>query len=135
MIDSSSSRVVAHVASGAVATSLAFGAGSLWELSTAGGTVSRIDPKTRRIVATYRTAGLPTDIAVGDGALWVLNGRTAGRGNLVGSVEPDSVSRLDTRSALATRTTQLPVGSRPGAFAPVRRMSAGMIRSEAVLVR
>ena len=93
-------------------SSLAVGAGSLWALSSAGGTITRIDPRSGRTLGRFTAPGLPTDLAVGAGAIWVVNGRSNG-GGLIGTTEQASISRLDLRSAVPTRTTRLPGRTQP----------------------
>src|SRR5690349_12977556 len=93
-------------------SSLAVGAGSLWALSSAGGMITRIDPRSGRTLGRFTAPGLPTDVAVGAGAIWVVNGRSNG-GGLIGTTEQASISRLDLRSAVPTRTTRLPGRTQP----------------------
>jgi DNA-binding SARP family transcriptional activator/ABC-type branched-subunit amino acid transport system substrate-binding protein len=111
VINARTGRIAAPIPSAQTPTSLAFGDGSLWTLSTGDQTISRIDPATNKVVTTFTTGGVPTDLVVGAGALWVENGHVAARGSLVGFTIPASVSRLDPRSGVPSGVIPLPAAS------------------------
>jgi DNA-binding SARP family transcriptional activator len=105
-IDESTGRVVSYTEVGASPSDVAVGEGSVWVLNADDRTVSRIDLRTRAIVKTFATGGTPTDLAVGAGAVWIGNGTPTRAGN-IGDVYTASVSRVDPRSTLVTRTLAL----------------------------
>jgi len=69
-IDPRTGTVAGSVTVGAQPDGIAVGDGAVW-VSSADGTVSRIDPVHLRVVEQIRVGGTPAGIAVGDGAVWV----------------------------------------------------------------
>src|SRR5579859_4177240 len=69
-IDPRTGTVGGSVTVGAQPDGIAVGDGAVW-VSSADGTVSRIDPVHLRVVEQIQVGGTPAGIAVGDGALWV----------------------------------------------------------------
>src|SRR5947209_2600308 len=56
------------------ATSIAYGAGSLWVAQNGGSTIARLDPATGRLVRRYDTGGLSASmLRFGDGALYAVD--------------------------------------------------------------
>jgi streptogramin lyase len=82
---------------------LAVGAGSVWETSAPGGTLSQIDPETREVAgAPLRLGKGISGVTTGNGSVWVSDPR---RGEVL-RVDPDArrvIARID-------------VGGRPGAI-------------------
>nr|MBA3327840.1 PQQ-binding-like beta-propeller repeat protein [Solirubrobacterales bacterium] len=60
---------------GASPVSIAVGAGAVWVVDAARGTLIRVDPRTREVSGrSARVAGGPFSVAVGEGAVWVASG-------------------------------------------------------------
>jgi YVTN family beta-propeller protein len=84
-------------------SALAYGAGSLWAVSTTQGRVYRIDPKQHRIIQTIQVGHAPVAIAVTDRDAWVVNSMDG------------SVSRINTQTDTVADTVF--VGALPSAIA------------------
>jgi hypothetical protein len=97
------------------ATSVAYGAGSLWvsidPLDSADRAVLRIDPENDRILATIPTSVVPSweigggGLAVGGGSVWVAGRDASGNGT------PGAVVRIDPSTNLIVDTIPLEGGS------------------------
>ncbi|HEV8622100.1 MAG TPA: hypothetical protein VGR33_04315 [Actinomycetota bacterium] len=97
------------------ATSVAYGAGSLWvsidPLDSADRAVLRIDPENDRILATVPTSVVPSweigggGLAVGGGSVWVAGRDASGNGT------PGAVVRIDPSTNLIVDTIPLEAGS------------------------
>lgn len=79
--------------------SIATGAGSVWIMADAKGTLLRIDPATLKVVAEIYVPGGSFGLAFGEDAVWVT------------STEHASVSRVDPNTNLVAET--IPVGKKP----------------------
>jgi DNA-binding SARP family transcriptional activator/ABC-type branched-subunit amino acid transport system substrate-binding protein len=106
-IDERTGRVLSYTEVGTSPSNVAVGEGSVWVLNADDQTISQIDAETRRIVKSFSVGETPTDIAVGEGAVWLGNGAATPPGT-IGDVYTASVSRIDPKSGLVTRTLQLP---------------------------
>jgi len=79
--------------------SVATGAGSVWIMADATGTLLRIDPASLKVVAEIYVPSGSFGLAFGEEAVWVT------------STEHDSVSRVDPNTNLVAET--IPVGKKP----------------------
>jgi serine/threonine protein kinase/streptogramin lyase len=67
----SGDRVVRSVRAGSSVDAVAVGAGSVWMLSPADGTVTRVDPKTGTILKTFEVGPNPLDLVADENGVWV----------------------------------------------------------------
>ena len=78
---------------------LAAGAGSIWMMTDAKGTLARIDPATNKVVAEIYVAPGSFAVAFGEGAVWVT------------STEKNLVTRVNPHTNVVEET--IPVGPKP----------------------
>jgi YVTN family beta-propeller protein len=102
LIDLSGGRVGAPVSVGSPA-GLAYGAGSVWAVDSAEGTLSRINPATHAVVEQIPVGSAPTAVTVTGQDVWVTN---SGDG---------TVSRIN--AAVNAEVQTIPVGNLPVAIA------------------
>jgi serine/threonine protein kinase len=101
-IDPKTNKVVATIAAGAGADSIATGDGAVFVASTDAKTVSRIDPRSNAIVKRVSVGVTPTSIAVGspqDPALWVVTNQDGA------SFTSCTLSQLDPTTLATNYTT------------------------------
>lgn len=97
-IDAKANRVLSFTSIGNTPTSVAFGAGSVWAVSSDQHTVSRIDPRTGKVERTIPSVVPPSNIAFGAGRLLV-----AGSANVLESMDPSNLLTVTTTRLPGTR--------------------------------
>jgi YVTN family beta-propeller protein len=123
-IDPASGGIVAHSRLGTTPSNIVVGNGSVWVLDADDRTITQLDEKTTRPLRTFNTGKAPTDLASGAGALWVGNGATTPTAT-VGTAYMASVSRMDARSTLVTRTLELSKRSDIHRIAGISQLAVG----------